>query len=61
MQNNQLIGDAAQAGQSDSATSQTIQPSDGNPQSDSASNTQASTDFYMQDTVNAFSGVTAAA
>lgn len=61
MQNNQLTGDAAQAGQSGSATSQTIQPSDGNPQSDSASNTKASTDFYMQDTVNAFSGVTAAA
>lgn len=61
MQNNQLTGDAAQAGQSGSATSQTIQPSDGNPQSDSASNTQASTDFYMQDKVNAFSGVTAAA
>ena len=60
-QNNQLTGDAAQAGQSGSATSQTIQPSDGNPQSDSASNTKASTDFYMQDTVNAFSGVTAAA
>ena len=60
-QNNQLTGDAAQAGQSGSATSQTIQPSDGNPQSDSASNTKASTDFYMQDKVNAFSGVTAAA
>lgn len=60
-QNNQLTGDAAQAGQSGSATSQTIQPSDGNPQSDSASNTKASTDFYMQDTANAFSGVTAAA
>ncbi len=60
-QNNQLTGDAAQAGQSGSATSQTIQPSDGNPQSDSTSNTKASTDFYMQDKVNAFSGVTAAA
>ena len=60
-QNNQLTGDAAQAGQSGSATSQTIQPSGGNPQSDSASNTKASTDFYMQDKVNAFSGVTAAA
>ena len=60
-QNNQLTGDAAQAGQSGSATSQTIQPSDGNPQSDSTSNTKASTDFYMQDKVNAFSGMTAAA
>lgn len=61
MQNNQLTGDTAQAGQSGSATSQTIQPSDGNPQTGGASNTQASTGFYMQDTVNAFSGVTAAA
>lgn len=61
MQNNQLTGDAAQASQSGSATSQTIQPSDGNPQTGGASNTQASTGFYMQDTVNAFSGVTAAA
>lgn len=60
-QNNQLTGDAAQAGQSGSATSQTIQPSDGNLQTGGASNTQASTGFYMQDTVNAFSGVTAAA
>lgn len=60
-QNNQLTGDAAQAGQSGSATPQTIQPSDGNPQTGGASNTQASTGFYMQDTVNAFSGVTAAA
>ena len=61
MQNNQLIGDAAQADQSGSATSQAVQSSDGNSQSGSASNTQASTDFYMQDTVNAFSGVTTAA
>ena len=61
MQNNQLTGDAAQASQSGSATPQTIQPSDGNPQTGGASNTQASTGFYMQDTVNAFSGVTAAA
>ena len=60
-QNNQLTGNAAQASQSGSATSQTIQPSDGNPQTSGASNTQASTGFYMQDTVNAFSGVTAAA
>ena len=60
-QNNQLTGNAAQASQSGSATSQTIQPSDGNPQTGGASNTQASTGFYMQDTVNAFSGVTAAA
>ncbi len=59
--NNQLTGDAAQASQSGSATPQTIQPSDGNPQTGGASNTQASTGFYMQDTVNAFSGVTAAA
>lgn len=61
MQNNQLTGDAAQASQSGSATSQAIQSSDGNSQTGGASNTQASTDFYMQDTVNAFSGVTAAA
>ena len=61
MQNNQLTGDAAQASQSGSATSQTIQPSDGNPQTGGTSITQASTGFYMQDTVNAFSGVTAAA
>ena len=60
-QNNQLTCNAAQASQSGSATSQTIQPSDGNPQTSGASNTQASTGFYMQDTVNAFSGVTAAA
>ena len=61
MQNNQLTGDTAQASQSGSATSQTIQPSDGNPQTGGASNTQASTGFHMQDTVNAFSGVTATA
>ena len=61
MQNNQLTGDAAQASQSGSATPQAIQSSDGNSQTGGASNTQASTDFYMQDTVNAFSGVTAAA
>ncbi len=60
-QNNQLTGDAAQASQSGSATSQAVQSSDGNSQSGSAYNTQASTDFYMQDTVNAFSGVIAAA
>lgn len=60
-QNNQLTGDAAQADQSGSATSQAVQSSDGNPQTGGASNTQASTGFYMQDTVNAFSGVIAAA
>lgn len=61
MQNNQLTGDAAQADQSGSATSQAVQSSDGNSQTGGASNTQASTGFYMQDTVNAFSGVTATA
>ena len=61
MQNNQLTGDAAQADQSGSATSQAVQSSDGNSQTGGASNTQATTDFYMQDTVNAFSGVIAAA
>ena len=61
-QDNQLAGDAAQANQSSPATPQAGQPSDGsNPQSDNASGAQASTEFYMQDTVNAFSGVTAAA
>ena len=60
-QNNQLTGDAAQADQSGSATSQAVQSSDGNSQTGGASTTQASTDFYMQDTVNAFSGVIAAA
>ena len=60
-QNNQLTGDAAQADQSGSATPQANQPSGGNLRPGSASNTQASTDFYMQDTVNAFSGVIAAA
>ena len=60
-QNGQLISDAAQADQSSSATPQTGQPSDGNLQSDNGSEAQASTEFYMQDKVNAFSGVTAAA
>ena len=61
-QDNQLAGDAAQANQSSPATPQAGQPSDGsNPQSDNASGAQASTEFYMQDKVNAFSGVTAAA
>ena len=61
-QNGQPIGDAAQADQSSSATPQTGQPSDGNnPQSGNVSEAQASTEFYMQDKVNAFSGVTAAA
>lgn len=60
-QNGQLAGDAAQANQSGPATSQASQPSDSNPQSGSASNIQASTEFYMQDKVNAFSGVMAAA
>lgn len=61
-QDNQLAGDAAQANQSSSATPQAGQPSDGNnPQSGNASEAQASTEFYMQDKVNAFSGVTAAA
>lgn len=61
MQNGQPISDAAQADQSSSATPQTGQPSDGNLQSDNGSEAQASTEFYMQDKVNAFSGVTAAA
>ena len=61
-QNGQPISDAAQADQSSSATPQTGQPSDGNnPQSGNISEAQASTEFYMQDKVNAFSGVTAAA
>ena len=61
-QDNQLAGDAAQANQSSSATLQTGQPSDGNNlQSGNISEAQASTEFYMQDKVNAFSGVTAAA
>ena len=60
-QNGQPISDAAQADQSSSATPQTGQPSDGNLQSDNGSEAQASTEFYMQDKVNAFSGVTAAA
>ena len=61
-QNGQPISDAAQANQSSSATPQTGQPSDGNnPQSGNVSEAQASTEFYMQDKVNAFSGVTAAA
>ena len=61
-QDNQLVGDATQANQSSSATPQASQPSDGNnPQSGNASEAQASTEFYMQDKVNAFSGVTAAA
>lgn len=61
-QNGQPISDAAQADQSSSATPQTGQPSDGNnPQSGNVSEAQASTEFYMQDKVNAFSGVTAAA
>lgn len=61
MQNNQLTGDAAQAGQSDSTASQIARPSDGNSQSDNTSGAQASTEFCMQDKVNAFSGVTTAA
>lgn len=61
-QNDQLARDAAQADQSVPAMSQTGQPSDGNnPQSGNVSEAQASTEFYMQDKVNAFSGVTAAA
>ena len=61
-QNDQLARDAAQAEQSVPAMSQTGQPSDGNnPQSGNVSEAQASTEFYMQDKVNAFSGVTAAA
>ena len=61
-QDNQLAGDAAQANQSSPATPQASQPSDGNnPQSGNVSEAQASTEFYMQDKVNAFSGVTAAA
>ena len=61
-QNGQPISDATQADQSSSATPQTGQPSDGNnPQSGNVSEAQASTEFYMQDKVNAFSGVTAAA
>ena len=61
-QDNQLASDAAQADQSSSATPQTGQPSDGNnPQSGNVSEAQASTEFYTQDKVNAFSGVTAAA
>ena len=61
-QDNQLAGDAVQANQSSSTTLQAGQPSDGNnPQSGNASEAQASTEFYMQDKVNAFSGVTAAA
>lgn len=60
-QNGQLASDAAQADQSVPAMSQASQPSDSNLQSDNASGTQASTEFYMQDKVNAFSGVTAAA
>lgn len=61
-QNGQPISDAAQADQSSSATPQTGQPSNGNnPQSGNVSEAQASTEFYMQDKVNAFSGVTAAA
>ena len=62
MQNGQPISDTAQANQSSSATPQTGQPSDdNNPQSGNVSEAQASTEFYMQDKVNAFSGVTAAA
>ena len=60
-QNGQLASDAAQADQSAPAMSQASQPSDSNLQSDNASGVQASTEFYMQDKVNAFSGVTAAA
>lgn len=60
-QNGQPISDTAQANQSSSATPQAGQPSDGNLQSDNGSKAQASTEFYMQDKVNAFSGVTAAA
>ena len=61
-QNGQPISGAAQADQSSSATPQTGQPSDdNNPQSGNVSEAQASTEFYMQDKVNAFSGVTAAA
>lgn len=61
-QDNQLAGDAAQANQSAPSTPQASQPSDGNnPQSGNISEAQASTEFYMQDKVNAFSGVTAAA
>ena len=60
-QNGQIASDAAQANQSAPAMSQASQPSDSNLQSDNASGTQASTEFYMQDKVNAFSGVTAAA
>ena len=60
-QNGQLASDAAQADQSAPAMSQTSQPSDSNLQSDNGSEAQASTEFYMQDKVNAFSGVTAAA
>ena len=61
-QNSQLASDAAQANQSSSATPQAGQPSDGSsPQPDNASGAQASTEFYMHDKVNAFSGVTAAA
>ena len=41
--------------------SQASQPSSSNLQSDNGSEAQASTEFYMQDKVNAFSGVTAAA
>lgn len=60
-QNGQLASGAAQANQSAPAMSQASQPSDSNLQSDNASGVQASTEFYMQDKVNAFSGVTAAA
>ena len=60
-QDNQLAGDATQADQSAPAMSQASQPSDSNLQSDNGSEAQASTEFYMQDKVNAFSGVTAAA
>ena len=60
-QNGQLASGAAQANQSAPAMSQASQPSDNNLQSDNASGVQASTEFYMQDTVNAFSGVTATA
>ena len=60
-QNGQLASDAAQADQSAPAMSQASQPSGSNLQSDNGSEAQASTEFYMQDKVNAFSGVTAAA
>ena len=60
-QNGQITSDAAHADQSGPATSQANQPSDGNLRPGSVSDAQASTDFYMQDKVNAFSGVTAAA